>query len=415
MRILFISYLSYDNLVYKGGNWVNSLARVLSESKRYEVAIAYISSNSLRKEWKAEGVRYFPIYYKESIFKRLLLRIRRRSSDISNDFVVHNIIAQFKPDIVQLFGIETSIGGIARNIKDVPVVVHIQGIISAILNNWFPRGFSSLDVWWNSSIIDKLLMRTPTDLYIRAFHFSRLEKRNFNSYHYYLGRTEWDCIVSRLLAPNSKYYHCDEVLRTDFYSYSWKYKSGQVVLSTILNGEIFKGFDTILRTAVILSSTGLDFVWNIYGIDTDFSLKSIFEKKIGHSFVSNNVRFKGKKDAKELAAILAESTFYVHPSHADNSPNSLCEAMLVGVPCIASYVGGVPSLCIDNISGFLVPDGDAFQIAHIVLSEYKDKAKLVAISLEAHKVASSRHNVDSILKQLDCIYKEICSSPINDH
>lgn len=409
MRILFISYLSYDNPVYKGGGWVNSLAHILSESGKYEVAIAYISADVTKAEWDSDGIHYYPIYYKESLLKRVLLRILRRPSDITNDSAVNDIVSRFSPDIVQLFGIETFIGGIARHITEIPVIVHIQGIISAILDNWFPRGFSSFYIWWHSPLAEKFFMRTPSDLFVRSMRMSQFEKRNYQSYRYYLGRTKWDYQVSRFLAPNSRYYHCDEVLRPEFYTQHWKYKKGQVVLSTILNGEIYKGFDAILHSAVLLTSAGLDFVWNIYGVDEAFPLKPVFEKQFGHSFCNNNVCFKGKKDAKDLAVILSESTFYIHPSHADNSPNALCEAMLVGVPCIASYVGGIPSLCVDNVSGFLVSDGDAYQIANIVLSFYQKKDKLVAISTEARRLALSRHNADNVLDQLESIYKEIHS------
>ncbi len=409
IRILFISYLSYDNPVYKGGGWVNSLAYILSESGKYEVAIAYISSNSKITEWESDGIYYYPIYYKESLMKRVLMRLRRMPSDIVNDSAVNEIVSRFKPDIVQLFGIETFIGGIARNITEIPVVVHIQGIISAILGNWFPRGFSSFDVWWHSPFLEKLFVRTPSDLFVRSMRLSQLEKRNYQSYRYYLGRTKWDCRISRFLAPNSQYFHCDELLRPEFYIRRWKYRIGQVILTTILNGEIYKGFDTILQTAVLLKSAGLNFVWNIYGVDESFPLKSVFEKQMKYSFYSNNVYFKGKKEADELADILSKSTFYVHPSHADNSPNALCEAMLIGVPCIASCVGGIPSLCVDNVSGFLVSDGDSYHVANIVLSFYREKDRLIAISTEARKLALSRHNVDNVLKQLDGIYKDIHS------
>lgn len=409
MRILFISYLSYDNPVYQGGGWVNSLVSVLSKSDGYEVAIAYVSSDATKTEWELEGIHYYPIYYRESLLQRVFYRILKRPSDINNDSELNDIISRFRPDIVQLFGIETFIGGIARNIKRVPVVVHIQGVLSAILNNWFPHGFSMWSVWWHSPLLEKLLARTPSDLYFRSLHLSKLEQRNYSSYHYYIGRTAWDRGVSKLLSPNSHYYHCDEMLRSDFYYRQWKYKSGMVVLSTVSNGEIYKGFDTILQTAVLLSTAGLNFVWNVYGVDANFPLKDVFEKKMGYLYRDNHVCFRGKKNANELADILSESTFYIHPSHADNSPNALCEAMMVGVPCIASYVGGIPSLCVDNVSGFLVADGDAYCIANLVLSFYQDVDKLVAISSEARKTALSRHGIDNVLGQLDIIYKDICS------
>ena len=42
--------------------------------------------------------------------------------------------------------------------------------------------------------------------------------------------------------------------------------------------------------------------------------------------------------------MLLDSHLYVYPSLMDNSPNALCEAQLLGVPCIATYVGGIPKM-----------------------------------------------------------------------
>ncbi len=54
------------------------------------------------------------------------------------------------------------------------------------------------------------------------------------------------------------------------------------------------------------------------------------------------------------------------PSHIENSPNALCEAMLVGTPCIAAFVGGVPSLVRHGEEGLLYHDADPFALAGAV-------------------------------------------------
>ena len=64
-----------------------------------------------------------------------------------------------------------------------------------------------------------------------------------------------------------------------------------------------------------------------------------------------------------IAAELMTASLFVHPSHIDNSPNALCEALLMGVPSVASNVGGVPSLVENGHTGLLYPDNDPFMLA----------------------------------------------------
>lgn len=408
MRVLFFSYLSYDNKNYKGGGWVNSLISVLSESSNYDVGIAYLTFQKNACKFKRNGVEYFPIYAKTNAFKKLLVHALKKLKNIRADVIVDTIVSDFKPDIVQLFGIETPFGSILTNVKNVPVVVHIQGICTACVEKFYPIGMSPIKIWWNSSIQDKLFFMTANDIFARYTKRAKLEQSYFKNYKYYLGRTNWDLSVSRLLSPNSHYFTCDEMLRPEFYSNKWKFeKKNKIVLSSIMNGDIYKGLDTILKAARLLKKSELDFEWNIYGITDKFSLKRVFENMLHLTFSDNHVYFRGKKDADELVECLIQSTFYIHPSHIDNSPNSLCEAMILGVPCVATYVGGIPSLLENRRNGFLVQDSGAFEIAFVILDNYNKKSLLEFLSENARKDAMYRHSREHILTQLEGAYHKI--------
>lgn len=128
---------------------------------------------------------------------------------------------------------------------------------------------------------------------------------------------------------------------------------------------------------------------------------------MGNSFNENNVRFNGKKTASELAKELSSATFYVHPSHVDNSPNSLCEAQIVGTPTVSTYIGGIPSLVKDGVTGYLFDDGDFEQLTNIVASKYMLVEELTKISLNAKHVAFLRHDRSGIVENLLETYKEI--------
>ena len=64
-----------------------------------------------------------------------------------------------------------------------------------------------------------------------------------------------------------------------------------------------------------------------------------------------------------MARELTRSHAFVISSYIENSPNSLAEAMLVGMPCVASFVGGIPSMVDDGRTGLLYPVDDVALLA----------------------------------------------------
>lgn len=407
LKILFFSYLLYDNN-YSGGNWVNSLINLLAKRSKYDIGLVYVTYDSSHCKEIHSSIKYYPLYRKKSFISKIMKRFFREPDFIRMDDEVNRIINDFNPDIVQLFGIETAFGGIAKSIKNVPVIVHLQGFSTVCKEHWFPMGLSFKMVRNFSSFREKITFLTASDSYLRFQKLANVEVENFKNYFYYLGRTEWDYQISRLLSPQSKYFLCNEVLRDEFYASQWGFhKTNKIILSTILNGEIYKGFDVILRSAILLKKLDLNFEWNIYGVSENFSLRRVIEKYLNAKFDENNVSFCGKKNAGQLAENLLSSTFYIHPTHIDNSPNALCEAMLLGVPCIATYVGGIPSLIENGVSGILVPDSEAFQIAYWVNKLWDDEERLKRLGKNAHVIASKRHDVGEILSTLDRIYMDV--------
>ncbi len=80
--------------------------------------------------------------------------------------------------------------------------------------------------------------------------------------------------------------------------------------------------------------------------------KVIAEKKI------EGVRFLGRVSQEKLADLLKGSVALVLPSAQENSPMTIAEAMAIGVPVIATWVGGVPEILEDGKTGFLFEVGD---------------------------------------------------------
>jgi glycosyltransferase involved in cell wall biosynthesis len=97
----------------------------------------------------------------------------------------------------------------------------------------------------------------------------------------------------------------------------------------------------------------------------------------------------------------------VQVSHIENSPNSLAEAMLLGMPCIASFAGGTSSLLENYKEGILYQDGDPYYLTGLILKLINNEKKRKIYSQNAREKAQVRHEPDKIYSKLKQSYEDI--------
>lgn len=169
-----------------------------------------------------------------------------------------------------------------------------------------------------------------------------------------------------------------------------------MILATTISNPLYKGFDLVLKTAKLLKERGLDFTWNCYGnIDP-----SIVEHQLGIKHDDVNVKLCGVASSEELHDALCHATAYVHTSYIDNSPNSLCEAQILGCTPVSTNVGGIPSLIKNGETGYLVPSNDPYQLAFLLDDLFLHPKRNLEIGKAAKEIALDRHNSDKIVNKL---------------
>jgi glycosyltransferase involved in cell wall biosynthesis len=388
---------------YNGSGWIESLERLMSKSNEIELGIGFFHTNNSFKE-KRGNVTYYPICiatrFHEKVRNRLFAK-HREEVEVNSCM---RVILDFKPDIIHVFGSEKSFGLVSRYTR-VPIVIHIQGILNPYLNAYFAPG-SSLMKW------SKVYRFHPYRNYrfIQNFIFfrqhARREERILKSNKFYMGRTAWDRDVISLYSPGAKYFYCSEILREDFYaSAKWKpVGSSKMRLISTISKTPYKGFDTILKAAKLLKQLGyINFEWKVFGVKSAWE----FEQMTGIKCDDVNVALQGVADSKTLVNHLLNSDVFIHLSYIDNSPNSVCEAQMVGLPVIATNTGGIPSLVEDGKTGFLVPTNDPFSVVKRILDLKTSQSLAFETGEQARLVAMQRHNKEEIQNQLLSIYKEL--------
>ena len=91
----------------------------------------------------------------------------------------------------------------------------------------------------------------------------------------------------------------------------------------------------------------------------------------------------------------------------ENSSNSLGEAMLLGMPCVASRVGGIPALACDEKEALLYPFEDVQRLAACVCDVFANPEKAEAMGRRARARALETHDAARNTQQLLAIYREV--------
>ena len=204
----------------------------------------------------------------------------------------------------------------------------------------------------------------------------------------------------------------EEILRKPFYSKIWIkdcFNSKLKIVSTI-SGGAYKGYETVLKSAKLLKEySNIDFEWHIAGYTHKSKWLKITEKAIGIKSDDVNIVLHGRLNAEDLSSLLIECDIYVQVSHIENSPNSVCEAMLVGMPVIASFAGGTCSLIENEKEGLLVQDGDPYVLSGAIVRVQNDFAMSKQWADNARIKATQRHNPQAICESLLSVYNAILS------
>lgn len=391
---------------HNGGGWIASLEQIVRKEQTIDLGVAFeFPGGGFRYE--KEGVVYYPIQYeRQPWFKRFL----RNDNDVDKLAVYQKIIENFKPDLIQIFGSENDFGIICLHTQ-VPVVIHMQGCIPPYHNALFPIGMNPLDFILHKGLsMQRRIMGLRSEPSFRK----RAEKeiKTIQACRYFMGRTEWDKGLIGLFNPDATYFHCEEALRDSFLNQSrqWKWQdSGKVRVVSVISNPWYKGVDLILKTARLLKRfTQLDFEWQVFGVrDIRF-----YEHKYGIKATDVNVSIMGTASKDELADALCCATCYVHSSYIDNSPNSLCEAQILGVPLLATHVGGVSSLVKDGETGILFPANAPYTLATLIKHISMDEELSMKLSRNSRQQAMRRHNPTAIRERVLDIYKQILDSAI---
>lgn len=388
-----------------GGGWMEALAKKCLEDKDFKLVVCYpVAGNE--ESGVIKSLSYWGIHFD----KKELNLVKYDHERIISKFM--NILEIEKPDIIHLHGSEFSYAydlycAAKKMGLGSKVVLSIQGLIKPYAK-YIKEGIP-LSVFYRSTLSEMKNYCSLRTQYKSALIRGEYENSLLKELNNVIGRTDWDRANAKCVNPHIKYFKCNETLRDAFYTGGWEYErcKKHTILVTQASTPI-KGFHKFIESIELLHNkyedlkvwvTGTDIFKKDYLRGTSYGL--YINELIRKYELENVIEFLGPVCAEKMKELMLSANVFVLPSAIENSPNSLGEAMLLGVPCITTDVGGVKNMILHNSEGFVCPYGDAEQLTYYVQKLFEDYELANSFSKQAKNHAVSTH--DSLKNYTDLI------------
>ena len=340
--------------------------------------------------------------------------------DESLEYRFKEIIDDFKPDVIHIFGTEyPHTLAVCKAAPDTSkVLIGIQGLCSVYADHYFD-GLPQ-EMYVKETLRDRIKSDNIVKQQAKFVKRGELEIEAIKLAKNVTGRTSWDKKYTSEYNPDAKYYFMNETLRSNFYEGKWKLETCEKHTLFASQGDYpIKGLHVLLRALPEIKKDYPDVKLYVAGnkITGEDSLKKkiligtygrYINKLIKDGGLSDNVVFLGSLSAEKMKERYLKSNAFISPSMMENSPNSLGEAMLLSMPVISSDVGGVRDLMSEE-EGFIYPSLDEKALVDSVKKcfELNGSDTQREMCEKAGAKARITHDPDTNFKRLLEIYKSI--------
>ncbi len=335
---------------------------------------------------------------------------------------MEEIIEQFKPDVVHVFGTEYPHALSMARVYPHPdrLLVGIQGVIS-----WYAKQYLAdlpKEVYESRTFRD--IVKKDSILQQKEKYTKRgeMEIKTTRIAGNITGRTNFDKSFMESVNPDAVYYPMNETMRPCFYEGAWsldKCNKHQIFVSQA--DYPIKGFHYLLQalpavlkefpdTRVMVSGNNILRGNGIINRLKTSAYAKYLEKLMKEYALEDKIVFLGRLSAEQMKEQYLKCHTFICPSVLENSPNSVAEAMLLGTPVVAARVGGIPSMITDRKEGLLYTGNNVEELAQTVIELWKDESMLPMsgrLAKAAVLRARAAHDPETNFNRLKEIYREI--------
>ncbi|TDN38343.1 glycosyltransferase [Hymenobacter sp. UV11] len=362
--------------------WVGALADQLRQQPGLELTILHWTTKITTKtdEFARGGIRF--IYLKMPSVRADILTLYQWRIVLVRAWLRRHAAGY---DLLHLHGSELQLPAMTAGLPQ-PQLLSVQGLVSQY-PPYVPWRLAWLRALWT----------------LAGYY----ERRYLPAIHHFVCRTHWDQALVRRLSPGCTVHPCWEVIRPEFFRLPTlpAPAGGRPQLVFVGGTQVMKGFREVLAAFDLIRQQG-EVRLVIAGVARPAEVWHAVQQAGLQHLGPADIECRPLLTGRELAQLFSESVALLHPSYVDNSPNSVCEAQVAGLPVVAADVGGVRSLVEDEVTGLLCTLAPA-SIAAQALRLLRDPALRQRLATQAAAVARPRHDPAVIVARTLEIYREV--------
>jgi glycosyltransferase involved in cell wall biosynthesis len=393
------------------GGWLHGLEKALRTHADVSIGVATACRSGKDLMVRDGEVCHYRIAVPDKNYTRVM------QLEPSKEFVAkcREVVDSFDPDLIHVHGTEQTYGLLtARDRLKRPSVVSIQGLLCGCYP-YLHGKMGLLDLARCHNLMN-LIFRSGIFFYsMRCIKRCEVEREILDGNGFFIGRTFWDRAQLRAHNPDAVYMHGDEALRPEFYSSGkCRQEADHPVIFATWGQSPLRGTHVLLKALVFVARELPDVELRL--ARGEFNRPRWFrgyythlDRHIQELGIEGSLTLLPGLDAESFANELLRSHAFVQASYVENSSNSLCEAMMMGTPCVASVGGGTGSLVDEGKTALCFPPGEHAVLAERLIEVLRDKELRTRLSENARAVAAKRHNPELIARRTMEIYRHVLS------
>ncbi|ARJ39638.1 hypothetical protein SporoP8_12585 [Sporosarcina ureae] len=417
MKVMWITNIVIGSIHQKlfgresNGLWMDALLQEFISTKEHELVIVTTGRNKKYIYLEEENVKYYilpggnPVEYDHA------------KKDHIQDW--ERLLTKEAPDIIQVWGSEFTQGLAALKAKPtIPSVLFIQGLLASIAK-YYEAGIEHHELKKNITLRDMIKGDSVLAQKRKFLKNSKYEKEMLRISGNIISENIWTNANCKAIIPDLNIHSCPLSINETFKNYRWSYETSEpYTIMCNASGYPLKGLHMILKALALVKRTYPNVKLVVPGnpMISNRNIKSRLKKSGYMKYIEglidkldlmDHIEFTGPLTPDNMAKTMSKVNVFVLSSALENHSSTLKEAMMVGTPCIASNVGGIPEYATHEDIALLYRFEEYELLAEYIKMIFEDPQLANRLSQNALKAVHTLHDDGMIYKTITDIYMNI--------